>query len=111
MGRLALELLAKGASRTARGLSRLPLTPSYDNKGDHKNHDADGTDDVRRHGNRTGNVAGVGPDEADNRSHDEHDDHRSQPVQNPSLGDDAEVTLMGASRQSFRQALLEELAK
>jgi hypothetical protein len=82
----------------------LPLTSSHDGKGDQKNHDSDGTDDVRHHGNQTANVARVGPDEADNRSNDEHGDHRSHPKQNLSPGDDAELTLMGAFRQSKRQA-------
>jgi len=64
------------AGCSARGLSRSPLTPSHDGKGDQKNHDSDGTNDVRHHGNRTGNVAGVGPNETDNRPHDEHGNHR-----------------------------------
>jgi hypothetical protein len=55
----------------------LPLTPSQDAKGDQQTHDSDGTDDARRHGNETGNVAGVSPDKADKRSHYEHGDHRS----------------------------------
>jgi hypothetical protein len=55
----------------------LSLTPSHDGKGDQEKDDSDGTDDVRHDGNQTGNVARVGPDEADNRSHDEHGDHRS----------------------------------
>jgi hypothetical protein len=77
------------------GLSRSPLTPSHDGKSDQENHDSDGADEVRHHGNETGNVAGVGPDEADNNSHDEHSDRRSQPVKEPSSRDDVEPTLMG----------------
>jgi hypothetical protein len=95
-----------GASRAARGLSRLPLAPSHDAKREQEKHDCEGTDDVRHYGNQTCDVAGVGPDEADNRSHDEHGDHRSQPVENPSPSDDAEPTLMTAFRQSKRQALI-----
>ena len=84
-------------------LCRVPLAPSHDGKGDQEKYDSDDTGDVRHHGDQTGNVAGVGPDEADDRSHDEHGDHCSEPVQNPSSGDDAEPTSMGAFRQSFRQ--------
>ena len=84
----------------------MPLTPSHDAKRDQEKHDSEATDEVRHHGNQTGNVAGVGPDEADSRSHDEHGDHRSQPVQNPSFGDDAEPTLMTGFRQSKRQVLV-----
>jgi hypothetical protein len=54
----------------------LPLPPSNDGKGDQENHDSDGTDDVRHDGNETRNIAGVGPDEADNYSNDEHGHHR-----------------------------------
>src|SRR5919106_2418572 len=90
--------------RAARGLSRLPLTPSHDCKGDQEKHDSDGTDDVRHDGNQTRNIAGVGPDEADNRSHDEDGDHRSEPVENPSSSDDAEPTLTAAFRESKRRS-------
>jgi hypothetical protein len=76
----------------------LPLTPSRDGKGDQENYDSDATDDVRHHGNETGSVAGVSPDEANNYSRDEHSDRRSKPVENPSSGDDVEPTLMGAFR-------------
>jgi hypothetical protein len=62
--------------RAARGLGRLPLTSSDDGKGNQENDDSDGTDDACDHGNETRNVAGVGPDEADNRSDDEQGDHR-----------------------------------
>ena len=67
------QALAKGASRSARGLGHLPPTPRHDGKGDHEKHDSD---DGRHDGKRTGNVARVRPDEADNRPHDEHGDHR-----------------------------------
>ena len=80
----------------AERLDRLPLTPSHEGKGDTENHDSDDSDDVRHHGDQTGNVAGVGPDEADDRSHDEHGDHRSQPVQNPSSGDEPSLLSWGA---------------
>ena len=43
----------------------MPLTPSHDGQSDQEKQDSDGTDDVRHHGNQTGNVACVGPDEAD----------------------------------------------
>jgi hypothetical protein len=82
------------------------LAPGRDGKGDQENHDSDGTEDVRHHGNEPSNVARVGPQKADNYSHDEHSDHRSKPVENPSSGDDAEPTLTGAFRQSKRQSLL-----
>ena len=94
------------ASRSAGGLSRLPLTPSRHGKGDQENHDCDATDDVRHQGNEPGNVARVSPDEADKDSRDDHGDRRSQPVENPSSGDDVEPTLVGALRQSIRQTLL-----
>jgi hypothetical protein len=58
-------------------LSRVPMPPSHDGKGDQQKHNSDDTGDVRHHGNQTGNVAGVRPDEADDRSPDEHGDHRS----------------------------------
>ena len=57
------------------GLGRVPLTPSHDGQGDQEKRDTGAADDVRDHGNRTGNVAGVGPDEADGGSHDEHGEH------------------------------------
>ena len=40
-----------------------------------------------RHGNRTGDVAGIRPDESDDRSYNEDSDHRSKPAQNPSSRD------------------------
>ena len=79
----------------AEHLGRLPLTPSNDSEGDQENHDAQHTDDVRHHGNRTGDIAGVGPDQADDRSHDEHGDHRSEPVQNPSSGNEPSLLSWG----------------
>src|SRR5437773_9782419 len=98
---------ARAKSPVSSSLSRsLALTSSHDDKGDQKNQDSDATDDIRHHGDQTGNVAGVGPDEADNRSQDEHGDHRSQPVQNLSPGDDAQLTLMGRFANSKRQSLL-----
>jgi hypothetical protein len=87
-------------SRSARGLSHVPLTPGHDGKGDQEKHDPDGTDDVRHDGNQTGYVTGVRPDEANNRSHDEHGNHHSEPIENPSSGDDVEPTLLAAFRQS-----------
>ena len=75
----------------------MPLTPSGDGKSDQENHDSDATDDVRHHGNEPGNVARVSPDEADNYSRDDHGDRRSEPVENPSSGDDVEPTLVGRS--------------
>jgi hypothetical protein len=53
---------------------------------------------------RPSDVAGVSPDEADDRSHDEHGDHRSEPQ--PVASDDAEPTPMTEFRQSKRQALV-----
>jgi hypothetical protein len=82
------------------------MTPSHDGKSDQEKHDSDGADEIRHHGDETGNIAGVGPDEADDRSHDEHGDHRNEPVQEPSSCDDVEPTLMGAFRQSKCQTLL-----
>jgi hypothetical protein len=57
-------------------LSSSPLTPSHDGKENHESHDSHAPGDVCHHGNHPGNVAGVGPDEADNRSDDEQGDHR-----------------------------------
>src|SRR5215217_6408343 len=94
LARLSLAL-ARARAITRRGLSRSPLTPGYDCEGDQEGHDSHARGDGRHHGNRPGYVAGVGPDEADNRSHDEHGDHRGQPVQNPSSGHDGEPTPMG----------------
>ena len=48
----------------------------YHSKGDHENNDSDDADDVRCNGDRPGYVARVSPDETDDRSHDEHCDHR-----------------------------------
>ncbi|TML13976.1 MAG: hypothetical protein E6G31_06525 [Actinobacteria bacterium] len=93
------------AAPLPRSLSRSPLSPRHHDQGDQEKHDSRGADDVGHHGNRPGNVAGVGPDEADDRAHDKHDDHRSQPVQNPSPSDDAEPTLMTEFRQLKHQAL------
>jgi hypothetical protein len=56
-------------------LSRVPLTPSHDGKGDQKKDDPHATDDVRDDGNRTGNVTRIRPYETDDRSHDEHGNH------------------------------------
>ena len=90
------------ASRYRLGLRRLlPLTPSHNAKRYHQKRDSERADDVRHYGNRTGGVAGVGPYEADSRSHDKQGHHRSQPVENPSLGDDAELTLMTALSNGF----------
>ena len=64
--------------------SRAPL--GYD-KSDQENHNPDAADDVRHHGESTRDIARVGPDQADNRSHDEQSDHRGQPVEDPACGD------------------------
>ena len=100
------QALARARAVPARSLSRSPLTPSHDGKSDQEKHDSDGADEVRHHGNETGNVAGVGPYEADDRSQDEHGDHRNEPVKEPSSRDGVEPTLMKAFRQSKRQTLL-----
>jgi hypothetical protein len=102
--------LGRRASRAAHGLSRSPRTPGHDGKGDQEQHDSDGTGDVRHHGNGTGNIAGVGPDEADNRSHGEYADHRSEPVQNPSSGDDSEPTLLDRDKDGIACEKLRSLA-
>jgi hypothetical protein len=53
------------------------LSPSDDGKSDQENYETDDADTVRHHGNETGDVAGVCPYEADNRSHDEHGNSRT----------------------------------
>ena len=45
-------------------------------KGDQEKSDSNRTNDVRNHGYRTGEIACVRPDQADNRSRDEQSDHR-----------------------------------
>jgi hypothetical protein len=74
LARLNFALARAGYS--ARGLSRSPLTPSFDAKGDQENHDSHASGDVRHHGNHPGNVARVGPDQADDRADEEQGDHR-----------------------------------
>jgi hypothetical protein len=54
----------------------LSLPPGHDGQRNQERHNAHGTDDVRRHGKRTGDIARVRPDQADNRAHDEQSDHR-----------------------------------
>jgi hypothetical protein len=73
-------------------------------KGDQEKHDSNDTDDVRYHGDPTGDIARIGPDEANHCSHDEQSEHRGKPVQNPS-SIDAPSLLAMEFRQSFRQAL------
>ena len=53
----------------------LSLPPGHDGKRDQESHNDDSADDVRRHGKRTGDIARVRPDQADNRAHDEQSDH------------------------------------
>jgi hypothetical protein len=73
-------------------LGRLPLPPSHDGEGDQESQDSEPADDGRHTSNGTGNVVGVGPDESDDESYDEHDYRCSQPVENPSSGDEVELT-------------------
>ncbi len=63
--------------RHACSLRKPPLTQSHDGEGDQENNDSEDTDDVRRDGDKTGNVARVRPEETDYRSHDEDSHHRS----------------------------------
>jgi hypothetical protein len=81
----------RNSDAVARNLIRLALTPSHDGKGSQQNHNSGGAENVRHPGNRTRNVAGVGPDEADDRPHAEHGDAHGQPVQDPA-SDGAEPT-------------------
>ena len=94
------------AGCSARGLSRSPLTPSHDGKGDQKNHDSDGTNDVRHHGKGTSDIARVRPDESNNHSHHKQNGHSGEPVEDPSLGDATDPKPVKAFRQSKRQTLL-----
>jgi hypothetical protein len=52
----------------------LPSTASHCKRDQEKN-DSNGPNDVRSHGNRTGKVARVRPNQAHNRPHDEKYDH------------------------------------
>jgi hypothetical protein len=92
------------AGRTLGRLSGLALTSSHEDEQDQENHDSHASDDVRHHGNHPGNIAGVGPDKADDRPHHEQRDHRSKPVQNLSPGD--VLSLRPLERFAFRQAVL-----
>ena len=65
-----------GLFRSRRKPLALSLPPGHDGKRNQERHNAHGTDDVRRHGKRTGDIARVRPDQADNRAHDEQSDHR-----------------------------------
>src|SRR3989442_4205104 len=62
----------------------LAWPPAGHGKGDQEKHDSDATDDVRYHGDRAGDIARVGPDEADDDPRDEQSDHRGEPVLDPS---------------------------
>jgi hypothetical protein len=79
-----------------------PVPSARDDQRDKQDNDADSTDDVRRNGNRTGHVARVCPDEADDRSDDEYCDHRSYPVEDASSADEFESTPVVATRQDRR---------
>jgi len=98
--RLVLWLRALGRSSAGP-----PLTPSHNYKGDQEEHDPNEADDVRRDGHRTRNVARVRPDETDDCPHDEHGDHGTEPVQNPSSSDDAEPTPLERLRQLARTGM------
>lgn len=81
--------------------SRVPRPPSHNDKGDYENHDPNHAEDVGRHGNRTGDIARVRPDESDYRSHNEDGDHRSKPVQNPSSRDGPQPTPLAKRASSI----------
>ena len=74
--RSAPGFAASGLFRSQRKPLALSLPPGHDGKRNQERHNAHGTDDVRRHGKRTGDIARVRPDQADNRAHDEESDHR-----------------------------------
>ena len=78
--------------RSSLALGRLPLPPSHDGEGDQESQDSEPADDGRHPSNGTGNIVGVGPDESDGESCDEHDQRYSQPVKNPSSSDEVEPT-------------------
>ena len=75
----------------------MPLASSHDGERDQERHDANDTNDVRHHGKRTGGVARVRPDKADNHSHHKQSDHSSEPVEDPSLGDATILSPLGRS--------------
>jgi hypothetical protein len=79
---------------------------TFDGEGNQKKHDSTDANDVRHPGKRTGHVAGVRPDKADNRPHDEQNDHRGQPVENPPGGDGSDRSLVGSFHQPKHQDLL-----
>jgi len=56
---------------------------TFHGEGDQNQHDSNAADDVRHHGNRTGHVAGVRPDETDDRPDDEQSDNRGEPEEKP----------------------------
>jgi len=81
------------------------LTTSHDGKGDQERHDANGTNDVRHHGKRTGDITRIRPDNADNHSHHKESDHSNEPVEDSFFGDATDPRSIGAFRQPFRQTL------
>jgi hypothetical protein len=95
-----------GGFRRATKLSRLSLTSSHDDKGDQRNHDSDATDDVRHPGDQTGNVAGVGQDEAEIVPRTSTATIAASQYRSCRLMMRPRPTLMGAFRQSKRQSLL-----
>jgi hypothetical protein len=95
-----------GLFRSRRKPLTLPLTTSHDGKGNQERHDANGTNDVRHHGKRTGDITRVRPDDADNHSHHKESDHSNEPVEDSSFGDATDARPVRAFRQPFRQTLL-----
>ena len=92
-------------------LARKPLSPMptpVRGERDQKQHDPNNADDVRHPCKPTRQVAGVRPEEANSRSHDEQSDHRDKPVENPPCGDD--VTLVPSEHFINRRALACELS-
>jgi hypothetical protein len=75
-----VPISAAGSGRRLQGTRAVPLAlrrlAAFHGEGDQKKHDSNDIDEVRHPGKRTGYVAGVRPDETDNRPDDEQKHHR-----------------------------------
>jgi hypothetical protein len=71
---------------------------------DQKEKDPHATHDVRNHGDRTGEIARVGPDQTYDRSHDEQGDRHGKGIEDPSGSDAAILASRGLGREGLRPA-------
>ena len=103
--RLGPDVRTTAAPRFVLSSPRLALSATGHGERDQQENDPHATHDVRNHGDCTGEIARVGPDQTHDRSHDEQGDRSGEPEEDPSSSDDGILASGALGREGLRPAV------